>query len=175
MHFSHALAPYHQQCRARSYSWCQPCNRFCMQFSGSQSPRTGFYQFKRSNCRKTRYFQPLKLIGIEFFLIQSDILSTGTFIDFYVDLVVCAMAATTTITTMITAACFHFGMCFYIMEMIKDLSAQMANINEFSRSEESKLGQKARFRQKIIKEIQFHAKIIEYDHLVKISTNQIRL
>lgn len=73
------------------------------------------------------------------------------------------MAAAATTFTIIIAASYHFGMCSYIMEMVTDLSDQMAGMASYSQSELPKLRQNSRFTAKIIGEIQFHGEIIEYD------------
>lgn len=72
------------------------------------------------------------------------------------------MSAAAATITVIIAAPYHFGMCFYIAEMVTGLSDQMAGIAGYSQSELSKLPQNSRFTAKIIEEIHFHGEIIEY-------------
>lgn len=137
-----------------------------MQLSTNQSPTNGFFQLKCSNFPRfpeTRTFwSHIRGFSIIFsiFFLYSSIFGNVTYIGFYTDLLITLLAATTSVTTMLAAASFHFGMCSYVTEMVTDMSGQLAQI-EFVQPKKSISSRRTMLTMQIIEEIQFHVKIME--------------
>lgn len=80
------------------------------------------------------------------------------------------------ITALIGSASFHYGMCFYVIEMVNDLKVQVANFDDILPTPSTYLWKKAEFvllkalnaqrisniSKNMIKEILFHKEIIKY-------------
>lgn len=90
------------------------------------------------------------------------------------------MGGVACITALIGSASFHYGMCFYVIDMVADLKGEVANFDDFLQapshflSEKTKLLLRQAFKsqrmskitRKFIREIEFHKEIIKYGSIL---------